>query len=289
MPCRPSPCEPILNPAHARIATELFYTTAAPAMVREVAHILAPHGIPIMPLKGALLQRWVYGQRAFRGLSDIDLLVPPQRFAEARVALRAAGFTVEREEPGGWEVALRRPQALLEIDLHRRLSSTARSGLRAEDLFLRGRRDTTLFQADVVLPDPCDLYAHLLLHLTLNWLARGALHHPEDLEAVPSTLGLAPQVVARHLTKVGLEVHAALVLPHVVDATTGTFSSRLCAAMCLGPSARLRAGAAHILCAGAAAGTLARRAAGFIIAPSWVEAGRDALTKRRATWRPTGR
>jgi len=285
MAAAPSTCELTLHPAHARIATELFYTTAAPAMVREVAQILAPHSIPIMPLKGALLQRWVYGQRTFRGLSDVDLLVPPERFGEARIALRAAGFTIEREEQGGWEVALRRPAALLEIDLHRRLSSTARSGLRAEDLFLRGRRDTSLFQADVFVPDPLDLYAHLLLHLTLNWLARGTLHHPEDLEAVPAALGLDPEVVVCHLARVRLEVHAALVLPHVVAATAGTFSSRLYAALSLGRSARFRAGAAHMLCAGAAAGMFARRAAGFILSPSWVEAGRDALTKRRAAWK----
>ena len=229
-----------------------------------------------MPLKGALLQRWVYGSRAFRALSDVDVLVPPARFDDARAALRAAGFTVEREEQGGWEVALRRPEGLLEIDLHRRLSSTTRSGLWADDLFARGRRDATLFQADVVLPDPRDLYAHLLLHLTLNWLARGSLHHPEDLEVVPAALGLTPVAVARHLAQVGLDLHAALMLPHVSAAIPGTFSPRLQTALSLGQRARLRVTAARMLCArgGDAPGTLARRVAGFILAPSWVEAGR---------------
>jgi len=269
-----------LDATHLRIATELFYATAVPALIREIAEILRPCGIPIMPLKGALLQRWVYGTRVFRPLSDVDVLVPPARFDEARAALRAVGFTVEREEQGGWEVALRRPEGLLEIDLHRRLSSTVRSGLRAEDLFARGRHDTTLFRTDVVLPDPRDLYSHLLLHLTLNWLARGSLHHPEDLEAAPAALGLTPEGMVHHLACVGLEVHAALMLPHVSAAVTGAFSSRLYAALSPGRVTRLKVTAARMLSADTAPGTLARRMAGIVVAPSWLEAGRDALAKR---------
>lgn len=270
-----------MDPTHARIATELFYTTAVPALIREVAEILRPQGIAIMPLKGALLQRWVYGTQAFRALSDVDLLVLPARFDDARAALRATGFSVEREEPGGWEIAMRRPGGLLEVDLHRRLSSTVRSRLQPDALFARGTRDTALFGGEVVLPDARDLYCHLLLHLTLSWLAAGRLHHPEDFEAVPAALSLTPESLSRHILDVGLGDHAAMVLSHVRAATRGEFTLRLQQALsAISPRPTLVGTAARLLCERVGPGTLGRRAAGFLLAPSWFEAGREALAKR---------
>jgi hypothetical protein len=270
----------ILDTTTARLATELFYTTAAPALVREVAGVLGPRDIPIMPLKGTLLQRLVYGTRSFRPISDVDVLVPPDRFREARSTVRDAGFTIEREEQGGWEVALRRPEGLLDLDLHRRLSSTVRSGLRPDDLFRRGRRDTALFGVPVVVPDGRDLYAHLLLHLTLNWLTSGRLHHAEDFEAVPAALALSADVLAPHIAAVGLRRHALLVLPLIGLETSGSFTSLLLDA--LGPTReeRLLAGLMRRACARAAPGSLPRRIAGFCLAPSWTEAARDAIDKR---------
>jgi putative nucleotidyltransferase-like protein len=269
-----------LDPITARIATELFYTTAAPTLVREVAGVLGSSGIPIMPLKGTLLQRLVYGMRSFRPISDVDVLVPPARFGAARSALRAAGFTVEREEQGGWEVALRRPEGLLEVDLHRRLSSTVRSALLPDDLFRRGRRDTALFGVPVVIPDGRDLYAHLLLHLTLSWLALGRLHHPEDFEAVPAALSLSPDGLAGHLAEVGLRRHALLVLPLIASATRGSFTSLLIDVLGSTREERLIVDLVRRTCARAAPGSLPRRIAGFCLAPSWTEAARDAVEKR---------
>jgi hypothetical protein len=269
-----------LDPTTTRLVTELYYTTAAPALVREVGGILAVRGIAIMPLKGALLQRLVYGTRSFRAVSDVDVLVPPARFGDARAALRAAGFTVERAEPGGWEVALRRPGALLEVDLHRRLSSTVRSALRPDDLFRRGSRDTALFGVPILVPDGRDLYAHLVLHLALNWLASGRLHHPEDFEAAPAALALSPDGVARHLGEVGLRRHALLVLPLIASATAGPFTSLLIDALGSTREERLIVDLVRRACARAAPGSLPRRIAGFCLAPSWTEAARDAIEKR---------
>lgn len=264
----------------ARATRELFFREGVPLLVRTVANVLLAKEISIMPLKGALLQRLVYGPAVFRPVSDVDVLVPPARFDDARAALRAAGFTVEREEPGGWEVAVRPPHGLLEVDLHRRLSSTVRSKLSAQDLFNRGRRDTTLFGVEVVLPDSRDLYAHLLLHLTLNWLAGRGLHHPEDLEAVPRALSLSPAAVARHLSRVGLAPHAALVLPVVREAVDGDFTGRIVDALTMGGREHLAVAAARMLCRVAPPTALPRRAAGFVLAPSWIDAASEALTKR---------
>jgi len=267
-----------------RAARELFLIEAVPRLVRTVGEILIARGIPVMPLKGALLQRWVYGARVFRPVSDVDVLVPPGRFHDARTALQLAGFTMEREEPGGWEVALRCPNGWLEIDLHRRLSSTARSKLSAQDFFYRGRPDSSLFGVEVILPDPRDLYAHLLLHMTLNWLVGRGLHHPGDLEAVPRAFSLSPSLLAEHLSRMGLAPHAALVLPLVLGAVEGDFTARLFDALPLAATERFAVAAARVLCRGPVLPrSFPRRAAGFMLAPSWMEAAREAILKRLKT------
>ena len=275
----------IVEQSPARIAAELFYVTAVPALVREVAGILAPLGIEIMPLKGALLQRLVYGTRSFRAVSDVDVLVPPDRFDEARSALRGAGFTVEREEQGGWEVALRRPEGLLELDLHQRLSSTSRSALNPEDLFRRGTRNTSLFGAPVVILDGRDLYAHLLLHMTLTWLAARRLHHVEDLEAVPAALGLSPATLAEHLGAVGLRVHAGLMLPFVSGESGSEFTRQLREALRPTRRERFLVELIRRSCARSGSGAVVRRLSGFVLAPSWSKAAREAIAKRVAPGR----
>jgi hypothetical protein len=269
-----------MDQTEARLSMEVFLTAAAPRLIGEVAAILAPLGVPVMPLKGVLLQRWVYGTTAFRPIRDVDVLVPPGRFAEAREVLRRAGFSVEREELGGWEVALRRPGGALELDLHRRLSSTARSLLFPDDMFRRGTIDVALFGAPTVLPSALDLYAHLLLHLTLHWIRLGNLHHPEDLEVVPEVLKLTPQAVAQHLKDVAMGAHAEAVLPLVATEVNGEFSRRLLAALLLSPRERLAGQLSRRLCDRFAPGTVGRRTAGVLLAPSLVGAARDAILMR---------
>lgn len=270
-----------MNPSETgRLATEIFLTAAAPRLVRETALLLAPFHIPLMPLKGALLQRLIYKGDSFRLITDVDVLVPPHQFSQAYDVLRGAGFSEAREEPGLWEVSLRRPKGLLALDLHRRLSATARSRLRPEDMFARGTADDRLFDAPVVLPDPYDLYAHLLLHLTMHWVNEGKLHHAEDLEAVPKALGLDPTVLAQRVVGLGLGPHAGLVLPLLADQTSDSFSRNLLTELSLDLRSRVVVGVSQRLSARFTARQLGRRTIGLLLAPSWLEASREAITRR---------
>jgi hypothetical protein len=263
-----------------RLAREIYLTAAAPALVREAALLLAPFHIPLMPLKGALLQRLVYKDASFRSISDVDVLVPAHQFAAAYAVLRAAGFSEAREEPALWEVALRRPKGLLELDLHQRLSATTRSRLRPHEMFARGRADDRLFEAPVILPDPHDLYAHLLLHMTIHWVNERKLHHAEDLEAVPEALGLSPAALAHRLVVLGLGPHAGLVLPLLAAQASGRFSRRLLAELRLDLRSRVVVSVSRRLSAMFSPGMVGRRSVGFLLAPSWLEASRDALSRR---------
>jgi hypothetical protein len=264
------------------MAKEMFFTEAAPALVREAALLLAPFDIPVMPLKGVLLQRLVYKENAFRSIKDVDMLVPPHRFADAYSVLRAGGFSEVQEEPRLWEVTVRRPGALLGLDLHQTLTATTRSRLRPEEMFARGTPDQQLFGAPVILPDRYDLYAHLLLHMTIHWVNEGKFHHAEDLEAVPQALGLEPAVLARRLDALGLGSHAALVLPLLADQVSGGFSGLLLAELRPDLRSRVVVNICRRLSAKFSRGLVGRRSVGFLLAPSWIQASREALSRRMA-------
>ena len=74
--------------ARRRAATSL----AASALVTDVARKLAPSGISVMPVKGALLQYWLYDDPTERPLTDVDLLVLPEDLEPAVKQLESAGY-----------------------------------------------------------------------------------------------------------------------------------------------------------------------------------------------------
>lgn len=252
-----------------RRALELFLAAAGPALVREVAEILGARGIPVMPLKGVLLQQLVYGPQRFRPISDVDILVPEARFYEAHAALREAGFTGERWEPGDWQVAMKRPGGLsLDVDLHRLLSRTPRSRLTGDGVFERGMPDKRLFGVEVVLPSADDLFAHLLMHATLHWVRYGRLHRPEDFQAVAESRSMASAQCAKHLRQQGLVRHALLFLPLIVDETGSSFASKLIDELASNRRDRTVARWVRALCARFEPGHPARRLAGLALAPA---------------------
>jgi hypothetical protein len=260
----------------------MFVKAASSALVKRVAEMLQKQAIPVMPLKGVLLQKLVYGDDSFRPISDVDLLVPETRFADACAELRRAGFTNERWQPGRWQVTLSHPaRPSLRIDLHQRLTRTSRSRLTAAGMLERGTSDTRLFGAPVIVPCPEDLLAHLLLHATLDWLNTGRLHCPQDFEAVARALALDPDRCARHLAEQGLLAHARLMIPRIVAQADGTFLRQLEARL---PSST-RTNVSGWLAATLAGrfprpGHVARRLAGMALAPSLSNAIATAVRDR---------
>jgi len=274
------------SPGIQHAVRETFLKAAGPLLVKRIVEILEPRGIPVMPLKGVLLQKLVYGDKAFRPIVDVDVLVPEERFFEAWRLLRANGFTGEQWEIGRWQVTLRNPDGPpLGIDLHRRLTRTVRSRLTEAELFARGRPDSGMFGAPVILPSPDDLFAHLLLHATLHWLRVSRLHRPGDFQAAADALGLDAVRCAAHLASVGLTAHARLMLPMVAEETTSPFVEHLLTR--LEPAVRGYAAAwlAGALAARSPPGRPGRRLANLALAPSLsaalFAAARDRLGRYR--------
>jgi hypothetical protein len=271
-----------------RLAAEMFLKAAGPALVKRVAEVLQRRRIPIMPLKGVLLQKLVYREDSFRPIADVDVLVPEAQFFDARAELREAGFTNERWEEGRWQVTLKNPSGPpLGIDLHRHLTRTSRARLTSAGMFQRGTTDTQLFGAPVVLPCAEDLFAHLLLHAALHWVNLGKLHRPRDFEAVAGALSLDADRCTKHLTDQGLLTHALLMVPLIAAAEEGgSFVRRLASCLPLAPRVRAAAWLARALTARCPPGQTTRRLAGLVLAPSLSNALFSAVRDRLGSRAP---
>lgn len=107
--------------------------------VAEVGDAFAAARIPVALIKGAAYLDYLYADPAERPMSDVDLLVPPARHAEAERVLRRLGF---------WRVGSPRQQSRLHhavgykrkgasIDLHRSIIQPWRSRVDTDALWQR--------------------------------------------------------------------------------------------------------------------------------------------------------
>jgi hypothetical protein len=265
------------------LAREMFLREAGAAMVRQVAEVLSVQQIAIMPLKGALLQRLVYGTNRFRSISDVDILVLEPQFDEAHSALTRAGFETVRWERGRWQATLRDPaRSPLPIDLHRRLSRTPRSKLTSAGLFERGSTNVELFGSPIRTPSANDLFAHLLLHATGDWISLDRLHRPGDFEAVADALGLDARRCTDHLHTQGLLAHALVLLPLLCGRAASSFILELRGRVQVAADLRARTVARLIqgACRRFPVNHPARRLAALTLAPSISKAVSDAIRDR---------
>ncbi|MFW6051985.1 MAG: nucleotidyltransferase family protein [Myxococcota bacterium] len=242
-------------------------------LVGRVAQLLDTEEVAVMPLKGALLQRWVYEDPAERTIQDVDLLVAPGCFDRAEGALRRGGFRHLRDEPGRWQSVWWDPRVPVEVDLHQRLVRTRRHRLTARALFAAGRRDEGLFGAPVVLPDPTDLYAHLVAHASTTFLISGYLHRPRDLPRVAARFGFEPRACALHLERRGVARHARLVLPLVREVTDDPFGEAVLSHLPADPVGSATARLARRAVERTPASSPARRLAGLLLNPTLADAG----------------
>lgn len=147
----------------------LARTTKVLGEVREVLASL--DGIPVMLLKGLPMALFVYREMDVRRMADADLLVRPDRFAEACEVLRSRGFGLRLEAPRALptapahvdhSLAFRRPGGV-EIDLHYFALDECRwEG--ADEGFWQRSRERVLFGTPVRVPGRTDMLLHVLAH-----------------------------------------------------------------------------------------------------------------------------
>lgn len=173
-------------------------------VVRTVARDLSAAQIPIMPLKGVLLQQLVYARDpSRRSISDVDLLVPAAQFEPALEILLSKGYQPLFASRSLIEVALRSPLGLT-VDLHRRLFSPFRYRLREVEVFHRARLDKELFGVQVTVAHPLDTLAHLVGKWVSDQGHFEAASRAEDLGLLVKFYDLNAPRAAAHLEAMGM-------------------------------------------------------------------------------------
>ena len=172
----PEPVQRALTSRRALLRLSAARTAIQQRVLDEVLAILEP---PVVLLKGADYARRLYASPELRPMADMDLLVRPERFAEARDRLLARGFEVRY--PGGGiarlptyhEVVLVRHDAMVEV--HQAFTQTARHRVDYDGLWERAvpaARDTRALR----LSDP-DALAYQMLSMACDELSVPLLRH----------------------------------------------------------------------------------------------------------------
>jgi hypothetical protein len=257
--------------------------------VRKVASTLGPLRIDVLPLKGAVLVADVFGIGGPRVVADVDLLLADDAFDRGVDVLLGLGYAPVVESRGRSSVTLMPPEGGLMVDLHREPLIHGLFRLPSRDLFGRGHRDSTLFGAEVIVPAPLDLYAHLVGHFAKGRLdARDAMHL-RDFGAVGARYGLSPTACARHLAACGMARAARYVLslaaevvgdPHALATHGALPTDRLAAPLARASRAVFAGGPAwaQVLAVHALAESLPRGARSF--AGHAVAGARDRIARR---------
>ncbi len=207
--------------ARRRAATSL----AATGLVADVARKLTGVGISAMPVKGALLQHWLYDDPTERPLTDVDILVRPEELERAVETLRSAGYRPVAGSAIG-AVVLQTPFGLA-LDLHPRLFDRARYRFSTHEIFARSSEDDTLYGAPVRLPAPLDAYAHLIGKFGSDHLDARSTGRLDEIARMADRIEAPPETVARHLVHCGMRRVSRYVLPLVQQATGDPFASQV--------------------------------------------------------------
>ena len=222
----------------------------ATELVGDVARAVAGLGIEVMPVKGALLQHWLYDDPAERPMTDVDLLVRPDDFGSALERLEGAGYRRTRHRSVGGTV-LETPFGLA-LDLHPQLFDRARYRMPTVDLFARSSEDHVLYGTSVQIPSPLDVYAHLIGKFGSDHLDGGSTARLGEIARMATRLDASPETVARHLVRCGMGRVSRYVLPLVHRTVGDEFALQAYESLPFDPMGRGVVAAANLVLAGAA-------------------------------------
>jgi hypothetical protein len=197
------------------------------AVLDEAVRLLGAEHIPVMPLKGIWLQQQVYADPSDRQITDVDILVPEEDYAAAANVLRSAGWRCSCWNV--WEATLRSPHFPLAIDLHCSLFPSNAFNMPTADLFRRGRRDVETFGLELVLPDPRDVFAHLVGHFVKSQGGVSESRIGTDLAKLGHAFHLEPRALAQHLEACGMARAARFALAIAAGSDTTGFCQAVAA------------------------------------------------------------
>ncbi|AFY39668.1 hypothetical protein Lepto7376_3465 [[Leptolyngbya] sp. PCC 7376] len=131
----------------------------------SLVQLLDTHQISVLAYKGPSLAIAAYGDLLARQFSDLDLLVAPEYFEEAKNILTKVGYRLLTPHTDhAFDLVLRNHQSRMAIDLHRAaVPSFYGFSCRFEDL-LENAHSLQLVDQTVMMPSPEDLLLLLSIH-----------------------------------------------------------------------------------------------------------------------------
>jgi hypothetical protein len=194
------------------IASSLLAELRARSLA-EVGDAFAAARIPVALIKGAAYLGYLYADPAERPMSDVDLLVPPARHAEAERVLRRLGF---------WRVGSPRQQSRLHhavgykrkgasIDLHRSIIQPWRSRVDTGALWQR----VVPAAAGLWRLDPVDEAVIHLGHVARHELMVPLVNYVDAARLLQHVDRAAIVARAREF-RLGRAVHAALAMTDAI-------------------------------------------------------------------------
>jgi hypothetical protein len=151
----------------------------------RVLQALADAGVPAIALKGSALVETIYPDSTWRDMSDIDLLVKPDRYADAVAAVTGLGYAPlpgATAEPGNarHDPKLVSADGLVPVEIHRHVLDDVDARFDLAEVWARSRPSPAGTHR---LAAPHDLLIHVAMHFLAGRSVRseGALSQLRDI------------------------------------------------------------------------------------------------------------
>jgi hypothetical protein len=147
----------------------------------EILHLFAAEGVPLLPVKGAVLGALYYEDAAARPMADLDVLLRAEHFTAGEALLARLGYAriftgwkhsrFARPAPGGTgavaDPTREHPDNPRQLEVHPRCRERiADAVVDLTDCLWGSARQGTLLGAPAWLPAPDAAWLHLLIHAT---------------------------------------------------------------------------------------------------------------------------
>jgi hypothetical protein len=183
------------NDPHRRLQRWVSQSLAVDAL-RTIAQPFHENGIPVCPVKGVVLGRWLYGDVAERPLCDLDVLIRRRDRAAVRREIERRGWRLVRdsEELGELEFIV----GGFTVEAHAEVVRRDLTVLSVEDFLARSTKESETFGFEIHHIDDVDHTLLLCIEVVKDWFVEANAHQPEDLERMMARIaGRIPELIDR--------------------------------------------------------------------------------------------
>lgn len=170
------------------------------ARLHESIEVLAGAGIDVMLLKGAALAVSAYPSFVHRPMADLDILVDPDRVAEAHRLMQSAGWVIEpsAHPAEAWSAHHHLPPLAdergsgLRIEIHAAPLAPGHAFRMDRSSLRSGGRPVRVGQATVIVPEPHAHIVHAAIHFAWSHaFESGALNAFRDVAVLSAADGFS--------------------------------------------------------------------------------------------------